>query len=390
MNKATDVLLIGGGVASVRCARTLRREGFDGRIVLVGDEPVAPYNRPPLSKELLRDDLPDDLVLAEPASWFERRGIDLLTGHAVVRLDLAAKEATLEDGARVRFDRCLLATGAEPRRLPITGGDQALLLRTLADARRLRTRAISAGPGTPVVVIGGSFIGIEVASSLAALGLRPTIVEVGERLWAGRLGHELAAWAADRLRSAGITLRLGVAATRIDAAGAWAGNELLPAAFVVVGVGVRPRVELAERAGLEVSNGIVVDEEQRTSHLAAWAAGDAARRGATRIEHWHAAREEGERAARSMLGLPVDPAPEPWFFSEVAGTPLDVVGMATRWDEERWLGDRVVAFAAAGRIVQLASIGSAMEAGRMRALVMAGAPLEGVAAQDSGAAAGFG
>lgn len=377
--QTTDALLIGGGVASVRCARTLRREGFDGRIVLVGGETDPPYNRPPLSKELLRDHLPDDLVLAEPASWFERRGIDLLTGQGVVDLDLEAKEATLADGARIRFDRCLLATGAEPRRLPVPGGDAALLLRTLADAHRLRQLATSAGPDAPVVIVGGSFIGIEVASSLAALGLRPTIVEVGERLWAGRLGHELASWAADRLGAAGIALRLGAGATHVDAAGAWLGDELLPAAFVVAGVGVQPRVEVAERAGLEVSDGIVVDEKQQTSHAAAWAAGDVARRGSVRVEHWHAAREDGERAARSMLGLPVDHAPEPWFFSEVAGTALDVVGMATAWDEERWISDRVLASADGGRVVQIASIGSAMEAGRMRELVASRAPLAAVA-----------
>jgi 3-phenylpropionate/trans-cinnamate dioxygenase ferredoxin reductase subunit len=353
----------------------LRREGFDGRIMIVADEPHMPVNRPPLSKELLRDDLPDELVLAEPASWYERRSVQLLTGRRTVGLDLQTREATLEDGARIAFDRCLLATGAAPRPLPVPGGEAALLLRTLADARRMRTRAISAGPGAPVVIVGGSFIGIEVASSLAALGLRPTIVEVGERLWAGRLGNELGAWAAERLGTARVALRLGVGLTRIDPAGAWVGDELLPAAFVVAGVGVQPRVELAERAGLEVSDGIVVDDQQRTSHPAAWAAGDVARRGAIRVEHWHRAREDGERAARSMIGLPVGPSLEPWFFSEVAGTPLDVVGMATAWDEERWLGDGVLAFAEGGRLVQLASIGSALEAGRMRALVAARTPL---------------
>lgn len=381
-NEAIGALLVGGGVASVRCARTLRREGFDGRIVIVGDEPGLPVNRPPLSKELLRDHLPDDLVLAEPETWYERRGVELLAGRRVAGMDLPAKDATLDDGASLRFDRVLLGTGAEPRRLVLPGGDDVLLLRTLADARRLRRAAASAGPDAPVVVVGGSFIGIEVASSLAALGLRPTIVEVGERLWAGRLGSEMAAWAADRLGAAGVGLRLGVAATRIDEAGVWIGDELLPAAFVVAGVGVRPRVGLAERAGLEVSDGIVVDDEQRTSHPAAWAAGDVARRGALRVEHWHAAREDGERAARSMLGLPVAPSPEPWFFSEVAGTSLDIVGMAPRWDEERWLGDGILAFAEGGRLVQLASVGSAMEAGRMRALVAARTPLAALAVES--------
>ena len=362
--RATDVLLIGGGVASVRCARTLRREGFAGRILLVGDEPTPPYNRPPLSKELLREDLPDDLVLAEPERWYERRDVDLLTGLQVVELDLEARQATLDDRMRVRFERCLVATGAEPRRLRVPGAESILLLRTLADARRLRTAATAAGPGAPAVVIGGSFIGIEVASSLRALGLRPAIVEMADRLWAGRLGDELASWALDRLTEAGIEVRLGARVERLDDAG-----------LVVAGIGVEPREELARAAGLRVDDGIVVDAEQRTSHPAAWAAGDVARNGPVRIEHWHAAREAGDRAARSMLGLPVAQAPEPWFFSEVAGQSLDVVGMAEAWDEERWLSDELLAYLDGGRVVQLASIGSALDAGRMREIVAARTPV---------------
>jgi 3-phenylpropionate/trans-cinnamate dioxygenase ferredoxin reductase subunit len=296
----------------------------------------------------------------------------------VTALDADAGEAVLDDGDRIRFERCLLATGAEPRPLPVAGGEQAILLRTLADARRLRAAAISADPGASVIVIGGSFIGIEVASSLAALGLRPTIVEIGDRLWSGRLGVELASWAADRLADAGIAVRLRTSIDRLED-GARIGDERLEAAFVLAGVGVQPRDELGRAAGLEVDDGIVVDEEQRTSHPAIWAAGDVARSGSIRIEHWHSAREAGERAARSMLGLPAVPAPEPWFFSEVAGISLDVIGLAVDWDEERWITDRLLAYVAAGRVVQLASIGSAMDAGRMRELVAAQAPIETVA-----------
>ena len=365
----TDVLLIGGGVASVRCARTLRREGFDGRILLVGEEATAPYNRPPLSKELLREDLPDELVLAEPETWYARRRIDLVTRRRVTHLDLDATQATLDDGRRIAFDRCLLATGAEPRRLPVPGGDEAILLRTLDDARRLRSAAAARPDGT-AVVIGGSFIGIEVASSLKALGLRPTIVEMADRLWAGRLGNELASWAADRLADAGIDLRMGAGVERLGD-GAWLSGEHLPASIVVAGVGVRPRDDLARAAGLRVDDGIVVDAEQRTSHPAAWAAGDVARRGSVRIEHWHAAREAGERAARSMLGGAPALSPEPWVFSEVAGASVDVVGMASAWDEERWVSDRLLAYLASGRVVQLAAIGSSMDPARMREVVAA-------------------
>ena len=187
-----EVLLVGGGVASVRCARALRRNGFTGSILLVGLEPALPYNRPPLSKELLRDDLSDELVMAEPASWYARRSVELRTGTTVVELDPDAHVATLDDGSVIGFAQCLIATGAEPRTLPIDGGEHAILLRTLPDARRLRAAAIAAGEGAPATVIGGGFIGVEVASALASLGLRPTVVEMADALWGGALGRSLA------------------------------------------------------------------------------------------------------------------------------------------------------------------------------------------------------
>ena len=383
--RSIDVLLVGGGVGAVRCARTLRRQKFDGSILLIGDEPAIPYNRPPLSKELLRDELPDELVAAEPASWYERRGIELRTATAVEAIDPPGRRARLTDGTVVRYERCLLATGATPRRLPVPGAERALLLRTLADARRLREAAVLAGPGAPVVVIGAGFIGVEIASGLASLGLEPTVVEVGERLWSGRLGSELAAWGEERLRGAGVELRLGSAVSRLDEGAAWVGDERLPAAFVVAGIGVRPRDDLARDAGLEVDDGIVVDDEQRTSDARIWAAGDVARRGPRRVEHWHAARESGHRAALGMLGQPTEAAPEPWVFTEVAGTAVDVVGDATAWDEERWIIDeRVLALADAGRVVQMAAIGSAMPAARMREIVAAGTPVERVAVELRG------
>ena len=368
----TDVLLVGGGVASVRCARTLRKEGFDGRIVLVGDEPVPPYNRPPLSKELLRDDLPDDLVLAEPERWYERRNVLLLSGRRVVRLDPAARMATLDNGRRLEFERCLLATGAEPWALRVPGGGDAMLLRTLADARRLRAAAMAAERGAPVVVIGGGFIGLEVASSLATVGLRPTVIELSDRLWSGSLGTLPAEWAFERLEDAGITVRLGAAVSRVEPDAAWIGDERVGAAFVVAGIGVRPREAVAAEAGLEVRDGVLTDAGQRTSHPAVWAAGDVARRDTRRIEHWHAAREGGERAARSMLGLEIGPDPAPWLFSEVAGHALDVIGAVDPWREERWVDDGVVAYLDGPRLIGLAIMDAAMRVERARELVEAG------------------
>ncbi|MBW3613249.1 MAG: FAD-dependent oxidoreductase [Chloroflexi bacterium] len=369
---ATDVLLIGGGVASVRCARALRKEGFDGRIVLVGEEPIPPYNRPPLSKELLREDLPDDLVLAEPERWYERRDVELRTGRRVVELDLDRRTAVLDDSTAIRFDRCLLATGAEPRKLSVPGGEHALLLRTLADARRLRVAATRAGAGARVVVVGGGFIGLEAASSLASLGLRPTVVELGERLWSSSLGSKLSEWAMGVLGDAGVTVRLGAAVTRVEPGAAWIGEERLAAAFVVAGIGVRPRDRLAADAGLDVSDGVLTDAAHRTSHPAVWAAGDVARRAGRRIEHWHAAREGGERAARSMLGLEPGADPSPWVFSEVAGHAIDVIGAVDSWTDERWLRDGVLAYADGERLIGLAILDGAMPVEMARAMVTVG------------------
>lgn len=366
----TDVLLVGGGVASVRCARALRRNGFTGSILLVGAEPAVPYNRPPLSKELLRDDLPDELVMAEPASWYARRGVDLRSGTNVVELDLDAHAATLDDGSLIRFAQCLIATGAEPRTLPIDGSEHAILLRTLPDARRLRAAAIVAGEGALATVIGGGFIGVEVASALASLGLRPTVVEMADALWGGALGPSLAEWGAAQLDAAGVQLRLEAAVTRLDPQSAWIGDERLVHELAVAGIGVVPRVELARRAGLEVDDGIVTDREQRSSHPAVWAAGDVARFGSRRVEHWHSARESGERAALSMLGMPVPQPSAPWLFTEVAGIPLDVIGSADSWDEERWVREAsVLAYLEGGRIVQLAVIDSVLDPGAARRLV---------------------
>jgi NADPH-dependent 2,4-dienoyl-CoA reductase/sulfur reductase-like enzyme len=378
--RTVDVLLVGGGVASVRCARTLRRGGFAGSILLVGDEDRAPYNRPPLSKELLRADLPDDLLAAEPASFYERRSVELQTGSRVAAIDPDTRRATFADGVTVAFERCLLATGAELRRLSIPGAEQALMLRTASDARRLRAAAIAAPRGASAVVIGGGFIGLEVASALAVLGLRPTVVELAASLWGGTLGRRLADWAAGRLSAAGIELRLASAATRLADGAVWLGEERVPAALVVAGIGVLPRADLAASAGIATGDGILCDDQQRTSHSAIWAAGDVARVDGRRVEHWHSAREAGERAAHSMLGHAAPPPPPAWVFSEIAGSMVDVIGAVERWDEERWLMDgRLLAYLAAERVVGLASIEGALPAEAARQLLAAGASIDVIA-----------
>ncbi|MDQ2934928.1 MAG: NAD(P)/FAD-dependent oxidoreductase [Chloroflexota bacterium] len=364
-SRDVDVLLIGGGVASVRCARTLRRRGFAGSVLLVGDERSIPYNRPPLSKELLRGEAPAELTWAEQPEWYTRQRVELSLGVGVVELDVGAARASLADGTLVRFGHCLIATGAAPRVPPVPGAEHALLLRTVVDSQAIHARAVA---GKRAVVIGGGFIGVEAAASLAAVGMRVTLLEMASALWAGAFGTALSDWAIGVLNREGVSVRLGTAVSRLEADAAWAGDERLPADLLIAGVGVAPRVDLAKE--LELDDGIVVDERHRTSAMGVFAAGDVARASGRRVEHWHAAREAGEAAALGMLGLD-PPAPRaPWVFTEFARQLVDVVGWAPTFDETVILdGGRLVAYLHDGAVAQLAVVNGVVPVEAARALV---------------------
>jgi NADPH-dependent 2,4-dienoyl-CoA reductase/sulfur reductase-like enzyme len=363
--RSVDVLLIGGGVASARCARTLRRRGFQGSILMVGDEPRLPYNRPPLSKELLRGEVPDELIAVEPESWYARQHIEVQTGVSVDELHVAEHQSVMSDGTRVGFERCLLATGAEPRRPTVPGVEHAMLLRTAGDAAAIRERANAAPEGAAAVVVGGGFIGVEVAGSLATHGLRVTVLERSSQLWRGTLGETVSNWAVGVLARSAVQVRFGVAATKLDAAAVWVEAERLQASLAVIGVGVIPRTQLAERAGLTVDDGVVVDESQAAAP-GLFAAGDIARAPNAaadgppiRVEHWHSARESAEAAALGMLGQPVPPARAPWVYTEFAGQLVEIVGWAPDRDGEQVLGEPAtdrfaVAFLRGARVAQLA------------------------------------
>jgi NADPH-dependent 2,4-dienoyl-CoA reductase/sulfur reductase-like enzyme len=284
----------------------------------------------------------------------------------VTSLDAERRRVTLGDGSSVGFRHCLVATGAAPRRPRIPGAAQALLLRTLADSRAIRDRAL---PGARAVVIGGGFIGVEVAGSLASRGMAVTVVEVADALWGGALGPEVSAWAATRLGAAGVELRLGAACESVRPDGVGLVGERLAADLIVAGVGVAPRTELAVAAGLVVDDGIVVDDGGWTTADGILAAGDVARpEGGPRVEHWHAARESGERAALSILGEPIPTRRAPWVYSEFAGAKLDVVGWAPRWDEIVALRG-AYAYLVGGAVAQLALLDSAVPIEDARAFV---------------------
>jgi 3-phenylpropionate/trans-cinnamate dioxygenase ferredoxin reductase subunit len=304
-----SVVIAGAGLAGARAAETLRAEGFDGRVVLVGEEPVAPYERPALSKEFLagtRDE--ESLLLRKRGFWDERR-IELLLGRRVVAVDPAWRTARTSRGEELRFDDLVVATGARPRRLPYETPDGVHELRTLADARVLREELV---PGSRLVVIGGGFVGAEVASTARSLGVEVTIVEAAPAPVARVLGNAVGRLLAERWRAHGVDVRLhtGIASFHADASGRISsvlltdGTELRADA-ALVGVGVEPARELLpERPALHVHP-----------------AGDVVGPG-----HWTAAALDGVAAARRILGLPVaEPAPH-YVWSDQFGQRLQVVG----------------------------------------------------------------
>lgn len=317
-----SVVIAGAGLAGARAAETLRAEGFDGRIVLVGEERVAPYERPALSKEFLagtRDE--ESLLLRKPGFW-DDRGIELLLGRRVTSVDPTARVARTSRGEELRFDQFVVATGARPRRLPFEAPEGVHELRTIADARRLRDDLV---PGGHLVVIGGGFVGAEVASTARSLGVDVTIVEAAPAPVARVLGHRVGRMLADRWRAHGIDVRLetGLAHFRADASGRidsvllTDGTELRADA-VLVGVGVEPVRELLP--------------ERPATHV--HPAGDVVGPG-----HWTAAALDGAAAARRILGLPVAPPPPHYVWSDQFGQRLQVVGSPHPDDSFEFDGD---------------------------------------------------
>jgi len=303
------VVVVGAGLAGARAAETLRSEGYDGRLTLVGEEPVAPYERPALSKEFLLGTRDESSLLLRKASYWDDRGIELVLGSPVVELDPVGRVVRTRRGTELHFDHAVVATGARPRRLPLELPSGVHELRTLADARTLHEELV---PGSHLVVIGGGFVGAEVASTALKLGLRVTIVEAANAPVARVLGEEVGLLLAARWRSHGIDVRLrtGVAHIRADAGGRVSSllltdGTVLRADSVLVGVGVEAARELMpERPAIHIH-----------------AAGDVVGPG-----HWTAAAFDGAAAARRILGLPA-PSPQPaYVWSDQFGLRLQVVG----------------------------------------------------------------
>jgi 3-phenylpropionate/trans-cinnamate dioxygenase ferredoxin reductase subunit len=333
----TTFAIVGAGLAGATAAQTLRDEGFDGEVVLLGDESHRPYERPPLSKEYLQGKSPRDKVFVHPEGWYAEHEVDLRLGVTATALDLQARRLLTSEGDGVRYDSLLIATGSAPRRLTLPGSDLdgVLYLRRLEDSDRIR----AAFAGTPrVVIVGAGWIGLETAAAARVAGLSVTVLEQAEAPLARILGSRMSSVFSGLHRDNGVDLRCGVGISELTGTSGHvtgvrlSDGTLVEADLVLVGVGISPETGLAETAGLEVGNGITVDEHLRTSDPAVFAAGDVADAyhpllgHRLRVEHWANARRQGAVAARSMLGQDAAYARLPYFFSDQFDLGMEYTG----------------------------------------------------------------
>lgn len=380
-----SVAIVGAGAAAAACAEMLRKEGYEGPITMMGAEEPGPVDRPNLSKDYLAGNAPDEWIpLGGRERWAELK-VELTTDDPVSAIDTKAKTVTTEGGRVVAWDALLYAPGAEPSRLPIPGADLAHVhtLRTLADARAVIARATSGAKRA--VVIGASFIGLEVASSLVARGLEVHVLGREAVPLAHVLGEELGRFVQRLHADKGVRFHLGRTPRAIGAAAIELDDGTsLPFDLVVMGVGVKPRVALAERAGLTVDNGVVVDEQLRASAPGVWAAGDVARypdarhgNELVRVEHWVVAERQGQAVARAMLGRGAAYRDVPFFWSAHYDTTISYVGHASKYDAVEVFGsidarDAAIAYRQGGRTVAVATLNRDATSLRVEAAMYAG------------------
>ncbi|MEW2395565.1 FAD-dependent oxidoreductase [Streptomyces sp. NPDC046862] len=390
------IVVVGAGQAGSELATTLRQRGWSGDLTLVGDESSPPYQRPPLSKGFLLGKVSRERLYLKPAATYERFDIALRLGTRAETIDRAPKELVVRDGSRLPYDKLVLATGGRARRLTLPGIDEDRLgnlftLRRIDDVEALRPQFL---PGRRLVLVGGGYVGLEIAAVAAQLGLDVTVVEAAERLLARVTGPEVSGFLKDVHRSHGVRFRLAatVSDVAVDTSGrrvtgvevsTSGGLERLDADLVLVGIGMEPNTHLADAAGLDVDNGIVVDEFARTSDPDILAIGDCANQPSAyagrrvRLESAPGAIEHAKVAAATILGRPQASTAAPWFWSQQYDLKLQMVGLSaghdrcvTRSGTDTTLsafyltGDRVVAADVIGRPADFATARQLVTSGR--------------------------
>ena len=361
------IVIVGGGAAGFAAAEMLHRQDYRGSIVMLSGETTAPVDRPNLSKDYLAGSAPEDWLPLRPDDFYQETNIDLRLGVEVASIDTKAKQVLLAGGEGISYDRLLLATGAEPVRLPIPGSDQphVHLLRSLNDCRAI---IASAQGARRAVVVGASFIGLEVAASLRAREIEVHVVGLEQRPMERVLGAEMGDFVRALHEEHGVIFHLGDTVASIDGKRArLKSGGVIEADLVVIGVGVKPRLGLAERCGLAIDRGVKVDAYLETSVPGIYAAGDIARwpdkhsGEAIRVEHWVVAERQGQAAARNMLGQHEVFDDVPFFWSQHYDVPINYVGHAEKWDEividgDIGAKDCLVRYKRGGRVLAVASI----------------------------------
>lgn len=342
-------LILGGGQAGAQAAASLRQEGFGGRILLIGAEPLLPYQRPPLSKAFLAGELPRERLLIKPEAFYRQADVEPVLGVAATALDVQARLLTLGDGQQRAFDQLLFATGGRPRQLDCPGADHPRLhyLRTVADVDQMRPAFVA---GARLVIIGAGYIGLEVAAVAAKHGLRVTVLEAAPRALARVTSPEVSEFFQRIHAEAGVEIRCNTGVARIEGTADLArvitdDGEGLDAELVLAGIGLLPNVELAQAAGIACDNGILVDELGNTSAAGILAAGDCANHPNAiyacrfRLESVHNAIEQAKTAAATMAGKHKPYAQVPWFWSDQYDIKLQTAGMNRGYDRVVVRGD---------------------------------------------------
>jgi NADPH-dependent 2,4-dienoyl-CoA reductase/sulfur reductase-like enzyme/nitrite reductase/ring-hydroxylating ferredoxin subunit len=367
-SRATSpMVIVGGGAAGYAAAEMLRREGYDGGVTILSTDEAPPYDRPNLSKDYLAGTAPEEWIPLRPAEFYAENGIELRLGTAVTAIDIAAHRVMLGSGEALGFDKLLLATGAEPIRLQVPGGNlpHVRTLRSLADSRELIARA---GKGSRAVIVGASFIALEVAAALRHREVEVHVVAPEARPMERVLGPALGDFVRQLHEQHGVVFHLGRTLAAIEAGHVRLDDGAeITADLVVVGIGVRPRLDLAQQIGLAIDRGVLVDEYLETSAPGVFAAGDIARwpdpysGESLRIEHWVVAERQGQTAARNMLGRRERYSAVPFFWSQHYDVSIDYVGHAADWDKIVQDGDPAahdvaLRFQKGGRTLAVASI----------------------------------